>query len=202
MTARRDTSARPMPEPRQRDLNSRDRGRTQGADPDPEMPSGAPATMARSRPRSRRTGMNADGVVSAFHVPANLESLAFVRSATACILQRGGWPSADAGRILLACGEAVNNAIEHGSPAGGHVRVELVVTMRCARVRVVDDGVGAPPPVCPQAPPPVTSARGRGLLIMRTLADDLAIRRSGTGTAVSLRFERAPSSASAARRAA
>ena len=146
--------------------------------------------------------MNADGVVSAFHVPANLESLAFVRSATACILQRGGWPSADSGRILLACGEAVNNAIEHGSPAGGHVRVELVVTMRCARVRVTDDGVGAPTPVCPVGPPPVTSSRGRGLLIMRTLADDLAIRRSGAGTAVSMRFERVPAAARAARRAA
>ena len=146
--------------------------------------------------------MKADGVVSAFRVPANLESLAFVRSATACILQRSGWPPADAGRILLACGEAVNNAIEHGSPPGGHVRVELVVTVRCARVRVIDDGVGAPPPVCPSAPPPVTSPRGRGLLIMRTLADDLAIRRSGTGTAVAMRFQRAAATASAARRAA
>ena len=202
MTARRDTSTRPAPAPRQRDLSSRDRGRPGGAYPDGRMPSGSPATMAPSRPRPRRPGMKADGVVSAFRVPANLESLAFVRSATACILQRGGWPTADAGRILLACGEAVNNAIEHGSPAGGTVHVELVVTMRCARVRVIDDGVGAPPPVCPPGPPPVTSSRGRGLLIMRTLAEELAIRRSGTGTLVAMRFERVPATAGAARRAA
>jgi serine/threonine-protein kinase RsbW len=145
--------------------------------------------------------MNADGVVSAFTVPASLESLAFVRTATACIIQRAGWPAADSGRVLLACGEAVNNAIEHGSRAGGHVRVELVVTMRCIRLRVIDEGSGVPTPVIPSVPPPVTSARGRGLLIMRTLADDMTIRRIGSGTSIGLRFERARAVAPARRAA-
>jgi anti-sigma regulatory factor (Ser/Thr protein kinase) len=145
--------------------------------------------------------MKADGVVSAFTVPASLESLAFVRTATACILQRAGWPAADSGRVLLACGEAVNNAIEHGSPEGGHVRVELVVTLRCVRMRVIDEGTGVPIPVCPSVPPPVTAARGRGLLIMRTLADDMTIRRVGTGTSIGLRFERAHAAAPARRAA-
>jgi anti-sigma regulatory factor (Ser/Thr protein kinase) len=149
--------------------------------------------------------MNADGVVSAFRVPASQQSLAFVRSATACVLARSGWPAADVGRILLACGEAVQNAIEHGSPAGGEVRVELVVTARCARLRVIDQGVGGPPPVCPAEPPPHCEPRGRGLLIMDGLAEKLAIRSNGRGTVVAMRFERvrprSPARA-AARRAA
>jgi len=162
--------------------------------------------MAPSRPRSGRPlGMNADGVVSAFRVPASQQSLAFVRSATACVLGRSGWPAADVGRILLACGEAVQNAIEHGSPEGGEVRVELVVTPRCARLRVIDQGVGGPPPACPAEPPPHSEPRGRGLLIMDGLSEKLSISRNGRGTAVAMRFERfrpRPLAAAAARRRA
>lgn len=147
--------------------------------------------------------MIVDGVVSALRVPAELASLAFVRCAMACLLERVGWPVGDAGRILLASGEATINAIEHGSDAGAMVEVELVVGAAEARVSVRDSGrPRAARFGVPTGPPPSPSnPRGRGLVIMRGSADELAVRALGAGTEVSLRFERpAPVAAAAAGR--
>ena len=76
------------------------------------------------------------------------------------MLAREEWPADGAARMLLASTEAVTNAIEHGSPLGGAVEVELTVTAERAQVRVLDQGrPGAPCPVIPDvAPPPTTRA--------------------------------------------
>jgi serine/threonine-protein kinase RsbW len=148
------------------------------------------------------------GVHSALRVPAHLEAVAFVRCAIACLLDREDWPAESAGRVLLASNEAIANAIEHGSPEGGRVEVVLSVTRERADIRVVDEGVpGAPTPVCPSEPPPVTSVRGRGLLIISRLADDFDMGPAGGGTQVHVGFRRhaapeAPAELAGARRAA
>jgi anti-sigma regulatory factor (Ser/Thr protein kinase) len=148
------------------------------------------------------------GVHSALRVPAHLEAVAFVRCAIACLLDREDWPAESAGRVLLASNEAIANAIEHGSPEGGRVEVVLSVTRERADIRVVDEGVpGAPTPVCPSEPPPVTSVRGRGLLIISRLADDFDMGPAGGGTQVHVGFWRhaapeAPAELAGARRAA
>jgi anti-sigma regulatory factor (Ser/Thr protein kinase) len=141
---------------------------------------------------SREERVSADGVVSAVRVPAELRSLAFVRCALAALLERASWPVGDAGRILLASGEAVINAVEHGSRANGLVEVEMVVVGSEARIAVRDEGVpGVPLPRMPEGPPPPSSSpRGRGLIIMRSSADTVAIRRRGEGTEVALLFAR------------
>jgi anti-sigma regulatory factor (Ser/Thr protein kinase) len=116
----------------------------------------------------------------------------FVRSAFACVLEREAWPAEGSGRVLLAASEAVTNAIEHGSPAGGRVHVEIAVAPQRVAVRVVDEGrPGVPVPRWPAAPPPPTSLRGRGLVIIRRLADDADLAAAGGGTEVRLGFHRA-----------
>lgn len=146
--------------------------------------------------------MIVDGVVSALRVPAELASLAFVRCAMACLLERVGWPVGDAGRILLASGEAIINAIEHGSGPGAMVQAELVVGAAEARVSVRDAGrPGAPRFGVPSGPPPPPSSpRGRGLVIMRGSADELSVRALGAGSEVSMRFARPALAAAAAGR--
>jgi len=135
--------------------------------------------------------MNPHGVHSALQVPADLQFVGFVRCALACVLDREGWPADGAGRVLLASTEALTNAIEHGSPDHGRVDVALTVGPERAEVRVVDEGLpGVPVPVCPATPPPVTSTRGRGLLIISRLADDFDLRSAGEGTEVSVGFWR------------
>ena len=135
--------------------------------------------------------MSPHGVTSALRVPADLTVVGFVRSAFACVLEREAWPAEGAGRVLLAASEAVTNAIEHGSPAGGRVHVEIAVAPERVAVRVIDEGrPGVPVPRWPSAPPPPTSLRGRGLVIIRRLADDADLAAAGSGTEVRLGFHR------------
>ncbi|HET6691380.1 MAG TPA: ATP-binding protein [Miltoncostaeaceae bacterium] len=132
------------------------------------------------------------GVHSCLRVPADLAVITFVRSAIAAVLAREEWPADGAARMLLASSEAVTNAIEHGSPLDGAVEVELIVTAHRAQVRVVDQGrPGAPCPVIPEVAPPPTQPRGRGLLIISRLADDVELRSAGVGTQISAGFLRA-----------
>jgi serine/threonine-protein kinase RsbW len=133
------------------------------------------------------------GVHSALRVPADLQVVPFVRCAIACVLDREDWPAESAGRVLLASNEALTNAIEHGSPAGGRVEVGLSVTHERADIRIVDEGVpGAALPRLPAGPPPVTAERGRGLIIMSRIADDFDVAPAGGGTEVHVGFWRCP----------
>lgn len=128
---------------------------------------------------------------SALRVPADIQAVAFVRSAIACVLDREDWPAESAGRVLLASNEALTNAIEHGSPDGGLVEVALAVTYERADIRIVDEGVpGVAVPRCPSEPPPTTAERGRGLLIISRLADDFDMAAAGGGTQVHVGFWR------------
>ncbi|HMO00601.1 MAG TPA: ATP-binding protein [Miltoncostaeaceae bacterium] len=146
------------------------------------------------------------GVHSCLRVPADLAVVTFVRSALAAVLSREEWPADGAARMLLASTEAVTNAIEHGSPMGGAVEVELTVTTERAQVRVLDQGrPGAPCPVIPEVAPPPTDTRGRGLLIISRLADDVDLRPAGLGTQICAGFLRGTAAAAeprAIRRAA
>ena len=135
--------------------------------------------------------MSPAGVHSALQVPADLQVVAFVRCAFACLLAREGWPAEGAGRVLLASTEALANAIEHGSPDGGRVEVELSVSSERTALRVVDEGrPGVPVPVYPATPPPISSPRGRGLIIIRGLADDFELVPEGDGTRLEVGFLR------------
>lgn len=151
-----------------------------------------PSTLA-SDPTSRHPGpMSTDAFASALRLPAHFGILAFVRGAVTCILERGGWPPEELPRVILATSEGVTNAIEHGSPAGAPVLIEVRIDGDGADLRIVDEGrPGVPVPVISETPPPPSSPRGRGLIIMRTLADEFHVGGRGTGTEVWMRFDRA-----------
>ena len=131
------------------------------------------------------------GVHSCLRVPADLTVVSFVRSALACVLTREEWPADGAGRVLLASTEALTNAIEHGSPGGAAVEVELSVTSDRVDIRVLDEGhPGEPLPVVPSEPPPPNALRGRGLIIISRLSDDFDLSAHGDGTQVDVGFLR------------
>ena len=131
------------------------------------------------------------GVHSSLRVPADLTVVSFVRSALACVLAREDWPVDSAGRVLLASTEALTNAIEHGSPGGAAVEVDLSVTADRADIRVLDQGrPGSAVPVVPLEPPPPSAVRGRGLIIISRLSDALEVTPHGGGTQVDVGFLR------------
>jgi anti-sigma regulatory factor (Ser/Thr protein kinase) len=84
--------------------------------------------------------------------------------------------------MLVAAGEAVANAIEHGhrdSPEG-------IITLRATaladqvQLTVVDSGSWKPPQ------PAAERHRGRGITLMRALMQEVAIHPDATGTTVQL----------------
>jgi anti-sigma regulatory factor (Ser/Thr protein kinase) len=91
--------------------------------------------------------------------------------------------------ILLATGEAVTNAIEHGSggDAGMTVSIEAFVRGQTVTATVSDAGQWSGDSSASQR----SLRRGRGLTMINGLADGVRTVRTAAGTRVTLTFERA-----------
>ena len=77
--------------------------------------------------------------------------------------------------VVLAFGEALDNAWEHGTTGRGEVRVRLRYAPRFVMVSLLDRGskvvpLGRPVPV------DVNSERGRGFQLMNKLMDEVRVR--------------------------
>jgi anti-sigma regulatory factor (Ser/Thr protein kinase) len=118
-------------------------------------------------------------------------SVRWLISVVAAVLKCAGWPDEVRDDVTLAVDEALQNAVEHGSAPTAPVEVELVLRRDAAEVTVRDRGLpDMAPPVASPSPPQDTSVRGRGRLIIASLADEAEWRPSGEGTEVRLRFRR------------
>lgn len=87
------------------------------------------------------------------------------------------------GNVLIAVTEAVNNAILHGAPNGSdkEVRFEVSLNEKEIRFSVSDDGpgfdyTGLPDPTAPEN---LEKEFGRGVFLMRSLADEVEYNESG-----------------------
>ena len=125
-------------------------------------------------------------------IPADLVSIAVVRAAIREALQDVGWHEDACRRMVLAATKAVANAVEHGSRDGELVEIVYQVGDEDAQVRVLDSGgvTRWTPPAEPPTPP-CTATRGRGLSIIRALAQKMEFHPAGHGTELRLDFSRA-----------
>jgi serine/threonine-protein kinase RsbW len=86
-------------------------------------------------------------------------------------------PAPDRDDLVCALGEALANAVEHGSPLGGfnRVRLRLYRDPRRAVVEVKDEGTGfdpeqVPDPILTSGDPAALPERGFGVALMRRAA--------------------------------
>ncbi|MEW9549625.1 ATP-binding protein [Nonomuraea sp. NPDC050783] len=87
--------------------------------------------------------------------------------------------------MLLAVSEACSNAVRHGGPANRYEVTAAIGYGQCD-VRVADSGTGVPS--MPHGFPPADTENGRGLLIMRSVVDEISFGVTpGRGTTVHLR---------------
>jgi len=121
---------------------------------------------------------------------ARPEPMREARDELADALDRFGWGGPERLRVLVAAGEAMANALEHGSLPDGRIGVAYRVSPRHVEVAVVDEGDGTPairqPPVGDGMLP-----NGRGILLMSGLADRVGIWPRCSGTFVLLEFRAA-----------
>lgn len=120
-------------------------------------------------------------------LPAATESLARMRADVCDALGPLGVPEATQFDIRVAVGEALSNAIRHGSPRGDVDSVTVGITAYSDRVVLVvsDCGSGFSGDAAADGDPYASS--GRGVMFMRALMDHVDFERlSGGGTAVTL----------------
>lgn len=114
--------------------------------------------------------------------PADVSQLAPTRSALRRWLTRARVDPEQAMNVLVAAGEAVANAIEHGhrhSPQGT-ISLGATVLINQVQVTITDTGSWKPPQ------PADNAYRGRGITVMRGLMQDVTIRPDAVGTTVHL----------------
>jgi serine/threonine-protein kinase RsbW len=96
------------------------------------------------------------------------------------------------GNILIAVTEAVNNAIQHGNEENANLFVDVAVgdkeTEFCFRIK--DEGIGfdfnsLPDPTAPEN---LLKESGRGIFLMRNLADEVEF--DGEGNSVNIYFSK------------
>jgi anti-sigma regulatory factor (Ser/Thr protein kinase) len=112
--------------------------------------------------------------------PADVRQLAPSRAALRGWLREVGVEPDQIQDMLIATGEAVANAIEHGhrSRPEGIISLRATAVVDGLHVSVIDSGVW-------KIPHPVPSEhRGRGLSLMRCLVQDLSIHSNDAGTTV------------------
>ena len=118
-------------------------------------------------------------------IPPSAARLPAVRHAVERLLD--GIPDDVASDVLLALGEAVANAIRHGSGGGGPIRVAIAVEDGWIDMSVRDQGPTRWPPRLPSDPPAPLALGGRGLWMILQLVDEVRLSRDGDGTLLSLR---------------
>jgi serine phosphatase RsbU (regulator of sigma subunit) len=114
--------------------------------------------------------------------PADVSHLAPTRSALRSWLTRAQLDPVQTLDVLVAAGEAVANAIEHGHRDSPEGKICLGATVLADKVQltITDTGSWKPPQ------PATESHRGRGITLMRGLMHNVDIQPDSTGTTVHL----------------
>jgi serine/threonine-protein kinase RsbW len=88
------------------------------------------------------------------------------------------------GNIMIAVTEAVNNAIKHGNGGNSHknVSLSLILNENLLKFIVSDEGMGfnyhnLPDPTSPEN---LEKLGGRGIFLMKHLADQVDFKKDGT----------------------
>ncbi len=92
------------------------------------------------------------------------------------------------GNVLIAVTEAVNNAINHGNKCDSHKKVKVVVGNTDADIvfEVADEGSGfdfenLPDPTAPEN---IEMEHGRGIFLMKNLADSVEFDNGGKSVTI------------------
>lgn len=137
-------------------------------------------------------GKAGSGVVSRlvqFNTDSGPESLTEARRRVCDVLAHAGLPIDAVQDMEVAVGEALSNIYEHAYNAGvGPVSVEVLTSGGAFTVVIRDEGDATVPPPIPRRLPPRTSPGGRGLYLIRRLADDVEIRLNPSGHGVTVQM--------------
>lgn len=123
-------------------------------------------------------------------IPSIPESTADVDRIIDGMTERIGYDEGVRGDIMIAVNEVVKNAILHGNKcdAAKKVRITCTCNRDAFRIIVCDNGKGFDPAAVPDPldPDNLLKESGRGLLILKTLMDEVGFEISRDGTKVTM----------------
>ena len=112
---------------------------------------------------------------------SDIRNVALARQAIASFAMECGFTEDDVSDIRLAAGEALSNAVEHGSEnAQRGLTVECTFDGSDLAIQVEDGGRGFPEPSHKPTVQPDDRGRGFGIFLMRRLMDEVTFAKNGT----------------------
>lgn len=127
-------------------------------------------------------------VLEEIGVPSNFDHLANVEGLIDRICNSTGVTEDNYGNVLIAVTEAFNNAVVHGNKGDGTKEVRVKVAQNDEELCFVvkDNGIGFDfdSVVDPTAPENIEKENGRGIYLMRHLADEVQYENEGREVAI------------------
>jgi serine/threonine-protein kinase RsbW len=125
-----------------------------------------------------------DGIIQQIELSSTPESLLEIEKFIDGIYEQYKFGEDHYGNILIALTEAVNNAITHGNKLNPEKKVNLNMETTTENVEftIKDEGSGfdfnnVPDPTLPEN---LEKLSGRGIFLMRSLADNVVFEENGT----------------------
>lgn len=131
-------------------------------------------------------------IIEQVKLPSDFASLVEVENLIDKVCSNLGVQEDAYGNVLIAVTEAVNNAIQHGNEENASLYVDVAVGDKesefCFRIK--DEGIGfdfnsLPDPTAPEN---LLKESGRGIFLMRNLADEVEF--DGQGNSVNIYFSK------------
>ncbi len=123
------------------------------------------------------------GIIQRIELSSKLESLSQIENFIDDVCEQYKFGEDHYGNILIALTEAVNNAITHGNKLNPDKKVNLNMetTSKDVEFTIKDEGPGfdyddVPDPTLPEN---LEKLSGRGIFLMKSLADDVVFEENG-----------------------
>ena len=131
-------------------------------------------------------------IVTEVVLPSDYQSLIEVEKIVGSVCEEFGVQEDAFGNVLIAVSEAVNNAIQHGNKNNPEAKVEIKVANQndtfCIQVKDEGKGFSYEDLPDPTAPENLLKDSGRGVFLMKNLADEVEFQN--TGSTVNLYFHK------------
>ena len=127
-------------------------------------------------------------LVDELSIPSDFSNIVKVESLVDQVCDRLKIKEDYYGNVLIAVTEAVNNAIEHGNKGNSSVNVDLFVgdkeTDFCFKVSDQGEGFDFKNLPDPTAPENIEKENGRGIFLMRSLAESVEFDNEGRSVSI------------------
>ena len=125
-----------------------------------------------------------ENIIQHLELPSKTDSLLEIETFIDSICDKYSIGEDHYGNILIALTEAINNAITHGNKLDPNKKVKLNMSSKNSNLSFViqDEGEGfdfdnIPDPTLPEN---LTKLNGRGVFLMKSLADEVVFEAKGT----------------------